>query len=116
MSFINNIHKMYFAHSSLVADPQSEEDYLYTKYERVFGPVLTIDNVIGLTLNNKLVDNLYLTTKAGFGFLFWKNTDNSLLLIGGKKNNQSYNFTSFFNIGLGYTFKNKKLITQSKKT
>jgi hypothetical protein len=81
---------------------------LYTKSERTFGPFITIDNVIGLTLKNNLTDNLYLTTKGGLGFLLWKNTDNSVLLIGGKKNNQSYNFTSFFSIGLGYTFNKKK--------
>jgi len=107
-SFISQVHKMYYAYDTLVSNPQSEFDYLYTKSERTFGPFITIDNVIGLTLKNNLTDNLYLTTKGGLGFLLWKNTDNSVLLIGGKKNNQSYNFTSFFSIGLGYTFNKKK--------
>lgn len=107
-SFISQVHKMYYAYDTLVSNPQSEFDFLYTKSERTFGPFITIDNVIGLTLKNTITDNLYLTTKGGLGFLLWKNTDNSVLLIGGKKNNQSYNFTSFFSIGLGYTFNKKK--------
>lgn len=84
-SFISQVHKMYYAYDTLVSNPQSEFDYLYTKSERTFGPFITIDNVIGLTLKNNLTDNLYLTTKGGLGFLLWKNTDNSVLLIGGKK-------------------------------
>ena len=107
-SFISQIHQMYYAYDTLVSNPQSEFDYLYIKHERIFGPFWTIDNVIGLTLYNKLTDNFYLTTKGGFGLLFWKNTDNSVFLIGGKKINQSYNFTSFFNIGIGYTFNKKE--------
>ncbi len=106
-SLISQVHKMYFAYDTLVTNPQSESDFLYTKDERIFGPFITVDNVIGFTLQNKINENIYLTTKGGFGFLFWKNTDNSVLLIGGKKNNQSYNFTSFFSIGIGYTLKNK---------
>ena len=96
---------MYSPYATLVATPQSEFDFLYVKSESSFGPVLTVDNVIGLALKNKLIDNFYLTSKAGLGFLLWRNTDDSLLLIGGKKHNQSYNFTSFFSVGLGYTFK-----------
>ncbi len=108
ISFINQIHKMYFAYDTLVSNPQSESDYLYTKSERIFGPFITIDNVIGITMKNSITENIYLTTKGGFGFLLWKNTDDSVLLIGGKKNNQSYNFTSFFSIGLGYTFSKRE--------
>lgn len=108
ISLIDQIHKMYYAYDTLVSNPQSESDYLYTKSERIFGPFLTIDNVIGITLKNSITNNLYLTTRGGLGFLLWKNTDESVLLIGGKKNNQSYNFTSFFSIGLGYTFNKKE--------
>jgi hypothetical protein len=108
ISLIDQIHKMYFAYDTLVSNPQSESDYLYTKSERIFGPFLTIDNVIGISLKNSITNNIYLTTKGGLGFLLWKNTDESVLLIGGKKNNQSYNFTSFFSIGLGYTFNKKE--------
>jgi hypothetical protein len=64
--------------------------------------------VIGITLKNNITKNIYFSTKGGLGILFWKNTDNSLLLIGGNKNNQSYNFTSFFSIGIGYTFSKKE--------
>ena len=98
---------MYYAYDTLVSNPQSEFDYLYTKSERTFGPFITVDNVIGITLKNNLTDNLYLSTKGGFGFLIWKNTDKSVLILGGKKTNQNYNFTSFFSIGLGYTFHKK---------
>ena len=104
-SFISQLITMYSPYATLVATPQSEFDFLYVKSESSFGPVLTVDNVIGLALKNKLIDNFYLTSKAGLGFLLWRNTDDSLLLIGGKKHNQSYNFTSFFSVGLGYTFK-----------
>jgi hypothetical protein len=107
ISLINQLIKVYPAYDTLVSDPQSEFDFLYTKYERKYGPVFTSDNVIGITLKNNITKNIYLSTRGGLGILFWKNTDNSLLLIGGKKNNQSYNFTSFFSIGIGYTF-NKK--------
>jgi len=98
---------MYYAYDTLVSNPQSEFDYLYTKSEITFGPFITVDNVIGITLKNNITENLYLSTKGGFGLLFWKNTDNSVLIFGGKKINQTYNFTSFFSIGLGYTFHKK---------
>jgi hypothetical protein len=108
ISFIDQIHKMYFAYDTLVSNPQSESDYLYIKHERIFGPFITVDNVIGVTIKNLITENIYLTTKGGLGFLLWKNTDDSVLLIGGGKNNQSYNFTSFFSIGIGYTFTKKE--------
>ena len=69
-SLISQIHKMYYAYDTLVSNPQSEFDYLYTKSERIYGPVFTCDNVIGLTLKNNLTDNFYLTTKAGLGLFF----------------------------------------------
>jgi hypothetical protein len=106
-SFISQVHKMYYAYDTLVSNPQSEFDYLYIKHERIFGPFITVDNVIGITLKNNITDNLYLSTKGGFGFLLWKNTDNSVLILGGKKTNQNYNFTSFFSIGIGFTFHKK---------
>jgi hypothetical protein len=108
ISLINQLIKVYPAYDTLVSNPQSEFDFLYTKYERKYGPVFTSDNVIGITLKNNITKNIYLSTRGGLGILFWKNTDNSLLLIGGKKNNQSYNFTSFFSIGIGYTFNKKE--------
>ncbi len=106
-SFISQVHKMYYAYDTLVSNPQSEFDYLYIKHERIFGPFITVDNVIGITLKNNITDNLYLSTKGGFGFLLWKNTDNSVLILGGKKTNQNYNFTSFFSIRIGFTFHKK---------
>lgn len=94
----------YIAIDTLVSNPQSEADLAYQYYERDIGPFITVDNVIGLTLHCNLTNNFYFKTKGGLGFLLWKNTDDSVILIGGKKNNQSYNFSSFFSIGLGYTF------------
>lgn len=104
ISFINQVHKMYYVYDTLVSNPKSEFDFSYTKSERTFGPFLTIDNTIGLTLKNSITDNLYLTTKGGVGILFWKNTDENVVIIGGKRPNQDYNFTSLFSIGIGYTF------------
>ncbi|MFM2037449.1 MAG: hypothetical protein RL432_388 [Bacteroidota bacterium] len=108
ISLMNQLIKVYSAYDTLVSNPQSEFDFLYTKYERIYGPVFTSDNVIGITLKNNITKNIYLSTRGGLGILFWKNTDNSLLLIGGNKINQSYNFTSFFSIGIGYTFNKKE--------
>ncbi|MFN4909989.1 MAG: hypothetical protein ACK444_11465 [Flavobacteriales bacterium] len=108
ISLMNQLIKVYSAYDTLVSNPQSEFDFLYTKYERIYGPVFTSDNVIGITLKNNITKNIYLSTRGCLGILFWKNTDNSLLLIGGNKNNQSYNFTSFFSIGIGYTFNKKE--------
>lgn len=108
ISLINQLVKLYPAYDTLVSNPQSEFDFLYTKHERNYGPVFTSDNVIGITFKNNITKNIYLSTRGGLGILFWKNTDNSLLLIAGKKNNQSYNFTSFFSISLGYTFNKKE--------
>lgn len=114
ISSIDQTHITYGAYDTLVSNPQSESDYLYVYSNKTFGPFITIDNVLGLTLHCNLTNNLYLKTKGGFGFLLWKNTDDDVLLIGGKKNNQSYNFTSFFSIGLGYTF-NKRADASNNK-
>lgn len=108
ISLISQVHKMYYAYDTLIANPQSEFDFLYVKSEMSFGPLLTIDNIIGLTLINKLTKDFYLTSKGGFGFLYWWNTDDSFLLVGGNKNNQNFNLTSFFSIGLGYFFNKKE--------
>lgn len=107
ISSINQVYKMYYATEALVPNPQSEFDFLFLKSERVYGPVITMDNVVGLTLRSNITDKIYLSTKGGFGLLFWKNTDDSFVLVGGKKNNQGYDFTSFFSIGLGYTITKK---------
>lgn len=114
ISFIDQRFIKYIAFDTLVSNPQSESDLVYKYNELTFGPFITADNVIGLTLHCNLTDNLCLKTKGGFGFLLWKNTDDDVLLIGGKKNNQSYNFTSFFSIGLGYTF-NKRADASNNK-
>lgn len=108
ISCIDQTHIMYYAYDTLVSNPQSESDFLYVYSNKTFGPFIVLDNVLGLTLHCNLTNNFYFKTKGGLGFLLWKNTDDSVILIGGKKNNQSYNFSSFFSIGLGYTFNKRK--------
>ena len=105
-SFIDQVHKMYYVHDTLVSNPHSEFDFSYIKSERTFGPVLTCDNIIGLSLQSKITNHIYLTTKAGLGILFWKNTDKNVILTGdfSSKGNLGYNFTNYLSMGVGYTF------------
>lgn len=104
ISSIDQTHIMYYVYDTLVSNPLSESDFLYLYTNKTFGPFFVLDNVIGLTLHCYLTNNLYLKTKGGLGFLLWKNTDEDVILIGGYKNNQSYNFSSFFSLGLGFSF------------
>lgn len=103
-AFINHVYKRYSVYVQLVPEPQSEYDFAYIKKEDIWGPFITSDNVIGLTMRNSLIRNFYLTSKAGLGMLFWKNTDDSVSIFAGKKVNQGYVFTGHFSVGLGYTF------------
>ena len=107
-SFISQQIKTYLADSALVAEPQSEFDFLYIKKEQIAGPFLTSDNVIGLTMRNKLSDNFYLTSKAGLGILLWTSTDESVIIVSDGNINFGHSFTGFLSAGVGYTFQKKK--------
>ncbi len=107
-ALISHVFKSNSIYVPLVPEPQSEFDYAYIKEESIWGPFITSDNVIGLTMKNTLTRNFYLTSKAGLGMLFWKNTDDSVSIFAGSKVNQGYSFTGHLSVGLGYTF-NKKM-------
>lgn len=106
ISFIDNKLIKYWYHDTLVSNPQSESDLIYTYEEVTFGPVFSIDNVIGLTFKNKINDHIYLKTKGGIGLLFWKNTSENFILLTNPPN-QGIDYSTFFSIGLGYTFRNE---------
>jgi len=103
--FMKQLHKAYYVVGQLAPDPQTEADFVYTKHEKVFGPVFTSENVVGLSVHCGLTNKMYLLAKGGFGMIFWKNTDDSALILANKRFNQGINYTSFFSIGLGYSLK-----------
>lgn len=98
--------KMYYALEPIVAEPQSEFDYSYIKSERTYGPVLASDNIIGVVIETNITKQIYFITKGGFGMMFWKNTDSSVILSS-NLNQRGYNFDSFVSFGCGYKFQKK---------
>lgn len=103
ISYINHLLKINETYDYIVPYPQSEFDVAFTKKEIVYGPVLSIDNVVGITIENKLFNNLYLNLKGGFGLLNYKIYGNSLMSGNGKAK-RGRAFTSYFSIGIGYKF------------
>mgnify|MGYP006363476949 CR=1 FL=1 len=94
----------YSALYQLVPVPQSEYDYSYIKYKKIYGPLLASDNTIGLTMEVNLSKRFYTKLKGGFGMMFWKNTDSSYIIAANTFFQHGYCFTSFGSIGFGYKF------------
>ena len=107
ISNISQIIHSYPAIGSTVPNPQSESDFIYTYSQFKFGPVLTTDNALGLSIKAKLSENLYLSTLFSAGIILWKYSGDEILLFAGKKPNQGWVISSQFSLGLGYTFRKK---------
>ncbi|MFA7272310.1 MAG: hypothetical protein WC044_00490 [Crocinitomicaceae bacterium] len=94
----------YSALDQLVPVPQSEFDYSFTKFEKLYGPVIAFDNTIGLAMEVNLSKRIYTMLRGGFGMMFWKNTDSSFIIAANTFFQHGYNFTSFGSVGFGYKF------------
>jgi len=105
LSRITELHRVYYAYEQIETNPDSEFSYSYIKHQRIFGPVRTADNTIGIKLCAKLSQSSYLNLKIGVGMIFWKNEDKSVVLTS-NLNQRGYLFTHFMGIGYGFTFKN----------
>jgi hypothetical protein len=103
----SNVHEFLLHHIAiepLVDPPQSVLDYSVQIKHTIFGPVFSVDNVIGVSIDCKLSERISMNLKGGFGLLFWKNSDDSHLVFSGGKINQGIVFTSSSSLGLNYTF------------
>jgi hypothetical protein len=104
-SRISETFQFYSALNPLVPVPQSEYDYSYTKFKKIYGPVLASDNTIGLAIEVNLSKRFYTMLRGGFGMMFWKNTDSNYIIAANTLFQHGYNFTSFGSIGFGYKFR-----------
>ena len=101
---MNTQTKFYGALFPLIPDPMSDEDFAFTLERREFGPLVTFENVIGLSMKTKLSDNFYTLIRGGYGVIFFKNYDENTYINLGGKPNTGHVFISSFSLGLGYTF------------
>ena len=93
----------HFALDKLVENPTSEFDYSYIKHESEIGPILAVENNIGIAFEIFLLKNIYLSQKFGVGIMFYKNLDenNQILAL------NNWVFTEMLSFGIGYKFNEK---------
>jgi len=94
----------YYAVSELVPNPTSELDYLYVKHVDFIGPIIALENNIGLAFEIFIFDNVYLSQKFGIGLMLFKNLDKNTILVGGG----NWVFSEMLSFGIGYKFEKKK--------
>ena len=95
-------HKMYYAIGSLVPEPQSEEDIVYVKEDRIFGPFIGFENNIGIEFTFPLFEKLFFNLRIGGGYYKPINLSKNVFIGGGNTGNLSRQFS----FGLKYHFKN----------
>ena len=88
----------------LDGNPQSDQDYAGIIDNRVFGPLFTFENTLGLSIKTKLFDDFYTSIRGGFGMMFFRNYDENIFLGYEPGFPIGQAFISSWSIGLGYEF------------
>jgi hypothetical protein len=91
----------YYAVGQLVENPTSEFDYIYVKHQDYIGPVLALENNIGLAFDINLHDRIYFSQKFGLGIMFYDNRDKNTTVLGAG----NWVFSEMLSFGVGYKFK-----------
>ena len=89
----------------LPVDYDVEGNVLYREFIDFLDPTIALENYVGLGFNVKLSKQFFITQKAGFGYILFKNVDPRQL---GHKNNSSWEFGYILSFGVMYRFKEKK--------
>ncbi|MCG8578190.1 MAG: hypothetical protein MI810_25145 [Flavobacteriales bacterium] len=91
----------YYPIGSLVPEPQSEYDLVYQRHLGFVGPILAMENNIGIGLDIHFTDRFYLTQKAGTGLVLFRNTDPNNIIV---SDGGLWEFAQLLSVGAGWYF------------
>ena len=97
----------HFAIGQLTENPTSELDYIYIKHIDHIGPVLALENNLGVAIDISLFNGVYLSQKFGLGLMIFKNLEENTTIIG----SGNWVFSEMLSFGIGY-----RLGLQTKKS
>lgn len=92
-----------FAVGQLIENPTSELDYVYVKHINNIGPVLALENNIGIAFEINILKGIYLSQKFGLGIMVFNNLDKNSTIVG----SGNWLFSEMLSFGLGYRFNEK---------